>query len=156
MIMTTHPPTLATLEQLRRERVHQAQAELARRRADMARSSELLNELGSAERQQAQRFTRAFASAAAATDVAGMRSAAEHLRALRAAQRELLTQRLAAEGAHAIRVAAVQTAERALLDAELGRRVVGNMVARRVTDEARRRELAEEEAAADLARARRE
>jgi hypothetical protein len=145
---------LGSLEQVRRERVHQAQAELARRRAELLSSGQLLDDLGRTAVELAQKSTRALAFAATASDVADMRSAAEHLRSLRASAADLGARRRAAEAVHAGRAQALQAAERALVEAELGRRAVGNMIERKASAEARRRELSDEEAAADLARAR--
>src|SRR5437868_4560326 len=99
--MTTQHPGLGSLEQLRRERVHQAQAELARRRAEMLSTGQLLDELGRASVAVEQRCTRAFAAAATQVDVAGMRSAAEHLRSIRAERAHLVERRRSAEGVHA-------------------------------------------------------
>ncbi len=145
---------LRSLEKLRADAVEQAREALAQERAQLTKLDDLVRSLAAGLQQVSAEIERARAEVALDT-VADFAWAERMQRRARvsAAQSE---QRLrAAQAQRAQTQLRVQLAERSLLDAELGRRAVGHVMAQREAARAHKLELRSEEDAEDTHRARR-
>jgi hypothetical protein len=146
---------LNALEALRREAVDAAQRKLAEARAELAQRESLFTEASVARQRCEEALQGERAHFSEARSVRSMRLVEERLAGL-THELTLAEGRLgAAEQASRRAHVRVREAEQELVQAELGRRSVSNVLSTRRSVADKRRERDEEDAAEDLFRARR-
>ena len=144
---------LRSLEKLRSDAVEQARAALSKERVQLAQAEALVREHAACLVEVSTRL-RAACDAYALDTAADYAWAERSQRAARLRHTECARRLTAAQAQRAHVQERVQKAERRVLDAELGRRAVGHVVAQREAVRAQKLELRAEEDAADAHRAR--